>query len=170
MKIFFNIFSNFLFLIFLIVITFANIVGVKGEAFGYKVTPILNDNMQPVIKSGSLLIGEEVSQDLEIKQGDIITYSCGDIGYLTTKRVTEVLEDNNGKEYITKADNHNSEDLFPIQQKDIKSKCIAVLPNVGFVIDFCTRNYGLLFGSSLILYFWIWFSVRHKKGKKKFEY
>lgn len=166
MKIFFNIFLNFLFLLFLVIITSANIIGLKGEAFGYKVLPILNDNMKPTIPKGSLLIGNSG----EIKPGDIITYSYSDTKYYTTKRVIEVLEHNNEKQYITKADNHNTEDLVPVNIKDIKFKCIAVLPNVGFVIDFCTRNYGLLFGSSLVIYFWIWFSVRHKKDKKKFEY
>lgn len=170
MKIFFNIFSNFLFLLFIVVITFANIIGVRGEIFGFKLTPMLNDNMQPVIEKGSLLIGKSITDNILINQGDIITYSCGSTGYFTTKRVIEVLEDNNEKQYIMKADNHNIEDLVPVKQKDMWSVCIAVLPNAGLLVDFCTRNYGLLLGSSLILYFWIWCSIRHKKDKRKFEY
>ena len=86
--------------------------GGPGNIFGYRPVIILTGSMEPTIKTKSMIIGKEVSEFSDIKEGDIITYHIFESqqSKMITHRVIGV--DEKHQTFRTKGDAVSKEDTF----------------------------------------------------------
>ena len=83
-------------------ILIVNLVLIAGFFISpYKLLVIRSDSMDPELQVGSVVIAEKVSEDSELKVGDIVTYKNPDIPFTITHRIIQVTEDG----FVLKGDN-----------------------------------------------------------------
>lgn len=113
-------------------VPFALIVVFCIFGLGYlKVVPvaIATDSMVPEFKRGDAVVIDKKFDD-KIKVGDIIQYRLENITII--HRVIEIKNDNGKRVYITKGDNNNSVDIYPVKESQILGKLKFVIPNLGY--------------------------------------
>lgn len=90
---------------------------------------IITGSMEPVIIPGDVVLVEKVDSDT-IQAGDIIMFDNGE-GIFITHRVTGIIEDDNGRQFITKGDNNSSKDSEPSNESQFRGKIISIVPKIG---------------------------------------
>jgi len=99
--------------------------------------------MSPTFRRGSLLIIKQIDTD-SIKVGDIITYRKAGDSLATTHRVTEIIEEDGAKKFVTKGDANNINDPVPVDQEYVIGKVAFFIPYIGFVMAFVRTKQGTL--------------------------
>lgn len=99
--------------------------------FGIKMYVIISGSMIPELDIGEVVIVKDVEPN-ELKEKDIISFRKGQS--VVTHRITEIIETEEGKEFRTKGDNNNVEDVEPVKQESIEGKVIKSFPEVGKVV------------------------------------
>lgn len=114
-----------LFLVFFLVCFYAKITG-QGFFFGYRMSLVLSESMEPNIPVYSLLI-EKKTNEVEVFQvGEIITFSRKNAEgktYHVTHRIVEIEEG-----IRTKGDNNQKADSWILAPKEIESKVLFIFP------------------------------------------
>lgn len=149
-KTIFNIFSNIL-LVFLglliIYMLYFMFTGIKSDEppmiFNHRLYIVQSDSMSPTFRRGSLLIIKQIDTD-SIKVGDIITYRKAGDSLATTHRVTEIIEEDGAKKFVTKGDANNINDPVPVDQEYVIGKVAFFIPYIGFVMAFVRTKQGTL--------------------------
>lgn len=112
------------------------------------VTPliVLTDSMYPEIKSGDMIICDDVKPK-DVKVGDVISFfdPAGNGTAIVTHRVVEVTEQNGKIAWRTKGDNNNTDDKLPVTE----DKLVAIyegtrIPKLGSVALFMQTTPGLI--------------------------
>ena len=88
--------------------------------------------MEPIIHTGALAYIKE--KDKEPMTGDIIMYCLtrdGENSVYVTHRLIEIDEEGN---YITKGDANETEDLVPVQPKQVVGTYIGSIPGLGYFL------------------------------------
>ncbi len=97
--------------------------------FGVKPIVIITGSMQPTIKEGDLLVIKECDiKDITI--GNIIQYQLND--YTVVHRVIKIYQERNAIKLITKGDNNNNEDRYPVTKDNLVGCLKYRLPYLGY--------------------------------------
>ena len=94
--------------------------------FGCQSYVILSGSMEPAIPTGSLVITD--TRRTRPEPGDIITYKAGE--NCITHRVVAVMDD----QVITRGDNNDGADPFPVRNSQILGIVRASIPLIGYLI------------------------------------
>ena len=154
-----------IFLISIIIVNFTLII--KGSIdkeqipsfFGYKPFIIVSESMRPTIKINDLIITKKIEQD-KIQEGDILSYASKD-NIIITHRVIDILEENNGKQYVFKGDNNNVKDLENVEYSNIQGKYLCSIPIIGSIALYVQTPIGLAFSIMIIIV--IYFTIETSK-------
>jgi len=121
-------------------------IGIKGwigtiaiivlvVCFGYGVFPveplvIASNSMAPNIYKGDMVIIID-GDPKEVKEGEVIRYKMD--GYYVVHRVKEIKEDKDGnKLFITKGDNNDDVDLYPVKESQYDGTIKVNIPYIGY--------------------------------------
>jgi signal peptidase len=104
----------------------------------YSLKMVLSGSMEPAIKTGGIVMVKPAS---EYHIGDVVTYKYGRRDRdLTTHRIIGQQDD----EFITKGDNNNAADIYPIKKEQILGKVLLTIPYAGYAANFAHSKFGLL--------------------------
>lgn len=103
--------------------------------FGYSTAVVVTGSMADTININDLVLVKSF-EDYEIN--DIIMFSKNN--NFVTHRIVDETE--NG--FITKGDANNAEDEWIVKPNEIVGKSIAVVPKIGFALDFLKTPSGLI--------------------------
>lgn len=115
-------------------------------AFGMFPMVVLTNSMDPVIKSGDLVICRTVSPEA-IREGDIICFYSNpalNVQTVTHRVVRSETAEDGGLRFITKGDANNAEDNMPVQQQNVVGKYVFCIPGMGNTAMFMQTNKGVL--------------------------
>lgn len=116
--------------IFIVPLTLIFIFVIFG--LGYlKVVPVAvaTNSMKPIFQRGdAVVISKKDRENIEVN--DIIQYRLQDITVI--HRVIEVKKTNGQVTYITKGDNNNTIDIYPVREEQIIGKLKYVIPKIGY--------------------------------------
>lgn len=107
--------------------------GYHPSLFGYQVLRVVTASMVPTLEENTLILIKKVPQE-EIQVGDIVTFVSDDpalLGFYNTHRVYQIEEYPEaigGIRYITKGDNNDYPDAYPVYYEDIAGDLVCVLP------------------------------------------
>ncbi len=91
---------------------------------------IASNSMAPKIYRGDIVIIKDTPVS-KVKKGDIIRYKMD--GYYVVHRVVLITENEDGKrEFITKGDNNNDIDLYPVKESQYAGIIKADIPFLGY--------------------------------------
>ena len=117
----------------ILIVSITSILNKTGRSmFGYRAYIITTDSMKPNISQGDIIIIKETEEE-KLKIDDIITFRKNN--KLITHRIIEIETDEAGnKQYVTKGDNNNIEDLEKVSYQEIEGKKIVKIPVLGKVV------------------------------------
>ena len=108
---------------------------------------VLTESMDPEIKSGDLIICDEVDPK-ELNEGDVISFfdPDGNGSTIVTHRIIEVITDTKTGElsFRTKGDNNNAEDQVSVPEKNLVGIYRGRIPGMGNVAMFMQTTPGLI--------------------------
>lgn len=164
-------------IIYAIVIIFAFLaISAKFSLFGIRMLVVKSGSMEPVIKTGSLVITK--TQD-GYKIGEITTFKNRENpAETTTHRIVGEEMQNNIKLFTTQGDANGSPDSEKVTQDRILGKVIFDIPFFGYVVAFSRTWPGviilIIIPATIIIYdeannIKKEIILRRKKGRKKEE-
>jgi signal peptidase len=109
---------------------------------------VVSSSMSPTIHANDAILVEDV-QPTAVEEGDIIVYesyrdSPGDDKSVTTHRVVELLQTDDGLAYRTKGDALEEVDAQPVPQSSLIGRVSFVIPQVGHVVQFAQSGTGFI--------------------------
>lgn len=110
----------------------------KGQTpniFGYEIKNVTSGSMEPTIKTGSLIVVKPITTD-ELQVNDIITFKDNENKVLTTHRIVDVINDNDGLKFKTKGDANEVEDNGYIPSYAVVGKVIFKISFLGAFFSF----------------------------------
>ena len=131
--------------------------------FGYGLIVIKSGSMEPIIKTGSVLVSKKQTT---YQKGDIITFRKNG-NEIVTHRVSEVIKKNDRFFYKTKGDANNTEDLSLIKNKDVLGKNILIFPYLGYGIGFLKSRIGVIILILLPAGYFVWKEILKIKEEVK---
>lgn len=161
MKEFMKVLGNMGFCVFLILVIILAYMGETGSIGGYTLFSIMTGSMEPTFSVGTLVVGETVDPN-NIREGNIITYKGVTGSTVTTHRVQQVRQGEEGIEFVTKGDANSVVDPVTVKGSNVISRVFVDLKHVGGIITFLQENMGAVIGVGLLIYFYIWFISRKK--------
>ena len=102
----------------------------SGEApsvFGYTVLRVTTGSMKPTYDVDTLIVVKKVDPET-IKVNDVISFYSQDPildGAVNTHRVVEILEEEQGRGFVTKGDNNNVTDAYNVESEYLIGKVVA---------------------------------------------
>lgn len=145
----------YLILAFLIYTSFSIVAATKRgeqpEIFGYKFYVVLTGSMKPNIEPGDLIVTKEIAVN-EIDCGDIITFKVEGVDSVTTHRVKEIIDSEDGISFLTKGDANNIEDKDPVKEEDIQGRVVKVIPDAGKTVDFVKNNLIIILATIIAIF------------------
>lgn len=134
-------------LIGLIVILLYLAIGSKGNGLpflqNYQMFTVLSGSMEPTLNVGGVIIVEKVDP-MTLQEGDIITFISNDTslsGQVVSHRIIQVVDNNNGRMFITKGDANEDRDDAAAVPANVIGRVIFHIPYLGYLLNFMkTRN------------------------------
>lgn len=130
--------------------------------FGYQLKIVQSGSMEPGIKTGSVIIVEQIHEQENFAENDVITFR-EENNRLVTHRIIEVIQQDQTAVYRTKGDHNDGPDKNLVLQENIVAAYTGItVPFLGYVIAFIQSSNGalliILSGMLLLLYsfFTIW--------------
>lgn len=111
----------------------------QPSIFGNKFFIVLTGSMSPTIDVGDLVLVKGINPE-DINVADIITFGSTSSDNITTHRVKEVLDKEDGISYITQGDANNVQDPIPVESDVLIGKVSKVIPRVGTILLFIQKN------------------------------
>lgn len=135
-----------------VAILIVGIIGakLKGEVprfFGFSVVNIISGSMEDEIPEGTYILLRK-TDPAKIREGDVICFYSDDPdikGYPNTHRVMQVIEGENGTEFVTKGDANPKEDPVTAKADKLIGKHVKNLPGM-------TRFVASLEGNGLFIF------------------
>ena len=139
---------------------------VAPNVFGYKPFIVLSGSMEPTIMTGDIAIIKSCEID-ELKVGDIVAFKSGTS--VITHRIVEIKEKDGQKEFITKGDNNNTEDRYPVEASKIEGIYINRIAKLGNVAMFLQTTTGAIIFISIPFILFILTDINQKKKERKMQ-
>ena len=95
--------------------------------FGYTALRVTTGSMKPTYDVDSLIVVKKVDPET-IKVNDVISFYSQDPvldGAVNTHRVVEILEEEQGRVFVTKGDNNNVTDAYNVESEYLIGKVVA---------------------------------------------
>ena len=149
------------FFITIIISTFnAKRLGKVPNVLGYKVLNVLTGSMSPTFDEGSLIVIKETEEN-NINVGDVITFNFDNSNSITTHRVVEIIEGEEGKEFVTRGDANNANDPNTIKYRNVEGVVMFSIPKLGQILGFIGENIivTIVLALGIILLIYILFSL-----------
>lgn len=152
-----NIVNIILYSLIIIIIYNIFIVGVSGllnrsgkSIFGFKAYIVTTESMEPNIKLGDIIIIKQTKEEM-LEVGDVITFKRNN-GVTVTHRIMDIVQERDqDKEYVTKGDNNNLEDVETIKYEQIEGSKVLKIPYFGRIIILLQDEVYLIFIIIIIL-------------------
>lgn len=131
--------------------------GGEPELFGYQFKVVLSGSMDPIFKTGSIILVEKLEDTENLKQGDIISFQQED-NKIVTHRIIEVVNNSNGVFYRTKGDANEEPDINGVLPANVVAKYSGItIPFIGYFLNFASSPVGtglllIIPGILLIIY------------------
>lgn len=123
--------NNIISTILIVICFFYLIIILSPRIIGYEVNVVLSNSMEPVYKTGDLLLIKPVMVN-EIKVNDIISYKgSGNTNNVITHRVIGINQDE--QVFYTKGDANESQDSNPVAFNRLKGIVEINIPYLGYV-------------------------------------
>lgn len=161
MKEFMKVLGNVGFCVFIILVLILAHMGNIESIGDYTLFNITTGSMEPTLPIGTLVVGQIVDPDV-IKEGDIITYKGVTGSTVTTHRVQEVKQGEEGVEFVTKGDANSVIDPVIVKGDNLISRVFVDFKYIGSIITFLQENIGAVIGVGLLIYSFTWFTARRK--------
>lgn len=110
--------------------------------FGVKPMIVLSGSMETEINSGDLAIIKNINVK-DLKKGDVIAYRSGK-NIVTTHRIVEIEKNNDTRNFTTKGDNNEVNDLQKVTEKQVEGKYIFKIPKLGNFLMYIKEPSGLI--------------------------
>ena len=111
------------------------------DFLGYKPFIVLSGSMEPTIMTGDIAIIKKCNVN-ELKTGDVIAFKNGTS--VITHRIIEISEVNGEKQLITKGDNNNTEDRYPVDFSKVEGIYVTRIPKLGNFAMFLQTTIGAI--------------------------
>ena len=142
--------------------------------FGYSFLNVRTQSMTKVYPVGTVVITKR-TDTASLKKGDIISFYSQDPaikGIPNTHRIYSIEKKNTGEVYfITKGDNNDVPDQYPVYSKNIIGIVIGSIGSLGNILSFLNNRYVLFFAIILPLAVIIILEVKNTgkiiKGKNR---
>lgn len=120
------------------------------KLFGITSYAVISPSMEPSIPVGSLVFSKETDPSL-VEEGDVITFYANEMAATsTTHRVIE--NDREKRQFITKGDANDIEDIQPIPYLLFLGKTVYVLEKAGWIALFLSEIRGkIVFAIAFLL-------------------
>lgn len=99
-------------------------------AFHMKAYVVKSSSMEPAIPAGSVIYVRPYEEDEPVRQGDIISFSTGDV--MVTHRILYVNQENSTA--TTKGDANQVHDPAPVPFDAILGKVRFHIPGIGYLL------------------------------------
>lgn len=133
--------------------------------FGWKPFIVLSDSMKQEIMPGDIAVVKEVNTD-SLKEGDIIASKEGDV--VIIHRISEIVQDDGNKKFITKVDNYPDETLESASPTQIEGIYKYRIPRLGNVAMFIQTPMGMIICLSIPLIILIIVQITESRRDKRF--
>lgn len=108
---------------------------------GLQLFAVMSGSMEPTYPVGSVIYVDKVEAD-QIQSGDVITFKLKN-GTVVTHRVTEVIQEPDGRLFITKGDANPMEDAYPVSENQIIGKSLFCVPYLGHFSSYLQTPVGM---------------------------
>lgn len=136
------------------------------DFLGYKPFIVLSGSMEPTINTGDIAIIKKCASE-ELKEGDIIAFRSGKS--VITHRIIEIKKNENEINLITKGDNNNSEDRYPIDLEAVEGIFVYRIPKLGNFAMFLQTTLGTVIFISIPFILFIIFDIIQRKKDTKMQ-
>ncbi|MGN1301547.1 MAG: signal peptidase I [Clostridia bacterium] len=152
----------------ILIVSITSILNKTGRSmFGYRAYIITTDSMKPNISQGDIIIIKETEEE-KLKIDDIITFRKNN--KLITHRIIEIETDEDGnKQYVTKGDNNNIEDLEKVSYQEIEGKKIVKIPVLGKVVMLLQDEVYIILIAIILLLIYLHMQKTEEKEKVRRE-
>lgn len=152
----------------ILIVSITSILNKTGRSmFGYRAYIITTDSMKPNISQGDIIIIKETEEE-KLKIDDIITFRKNN--KLITHRIIEIETDEDGnKQYVTKGDNNNIEDLEKVSYQEIEGKKIVKIPVLGKVVMLLQDEVYIILIAIILLLIYLNMQKTEEKEKVRRE-
>lgn len=114
-----------------IVIVFALIVvGISSAKFRIFSIVVGSSSMSPNIDKGDVVLVKKTSDITSLKENDILVFAYENLTII--HRIIRIEEKNNELLFYTKGDSNESEDYYPVLEKDIVGKALFKIKYIGY--------------------------------------
>lgn len=136
------------------------------DFLGYKPFIVLSGSMEPTIMTGDIAIIKECKKE-ELKSGDIIAFRSGKS--VITHRIIEIKNEEEGTVLITKGDNNNTEDRYPIRLEAVEGVFKYKIPKLGNFAMFLQTTVGTILFISMPFVIFMTFDIIQRKKESKIQ-
>lgn len=150
-----------LFSIFLMFVELGNSDEVPSF-FNMDIYIVVSESMAPKINVNDIILVKKGYTNDQYKEGNIITFIRAD-GELITHRIEEVTKVGLLRAYITKGDNNEEPDEFPVTYEQIVGKVVYVMPKFGAFVNLLKNK--LFFAMCIIFLVLIVIYDRYNRNK-----
>lgn len=130
--------------------------------FNMDVYIVVSESMSPKINVNDIILVKKGYTNEQYKEGNIITYIRAD-GELITHRIDSIAKVGLLRAYITKGDNNEEVDDFPVMYDQIIGKVVYVMPKLGILVGLLKNK--IFFGMCIIVLILIVIYDRYNKNK-----
>ena len=140
--------------------------------FGIYMFQIISESMEPTFYKNDLVIVKSYPVE-ELKKGDIITFQQED--RVISHRIEEIFKKDENKQFITKGDNNEVQDIEPVDTEDIYGKVVSVIPKIGKMVNYIQTVRGFMNVCIFIIIIYLLINMRdiklnnRKIKRKKYE-
>jgi signal peptidase len=116
--------------------------GEVPKIFGYTVLQIVSGSMEKEIPTGAYILVKEVDAD-EIGKDDVISFYSSDpsiLGYPNTHRVVDIIEGEQGLEFVTRGDANATDDAYNAKEDQLIGKYVKTLTGLTATVEFFATN------------------------------
>jgi len=149
----------------LIVKTYLNPNEIPGF-LGYKPFIVLSGSMEPNIMTGDIAIIKEYDTK-QLKENDVIAFRMGNS--VITHRILEITEDNGETVFITKGDNNNIQDKYPVQAEQVEGIFLARIPKLGDLAMFLQTTVGTILCIAIPFTLFMIHDIIERKREKELQ-
>lgn len=146
-------------LIVLFIINLILSIEEKKHIFGIYMFHIVSESMQPTFYKDDLAIVKSCNLE-ELQKGDIITFKQED--RIISHRISEITYKKGEKQFITKGDHNEVEDLEPVNLQNIYGKVVFIIPKIGKFVNYIQTISGFINVCILIVIICILVNFREK--------
>ena len=166
---------KFVILIVLIVLFIVNLmlsIEENTHIFGIYMFNIVSESMEPTFYKDDLAVVKSCDIE-ELKTGDIITFKQED--RIISHRIVDITKEKEEKNFITKGDNNEVEDIEPVDIQNIYGKVVLIIPKIGKIVNYIQNVRGFINVCILIVIICILINFRdnminnRKIKRKKYE-